>query len=328
MAKLIITSGDPAGIGSEVTVKALSSLRIEEVTILVLGDLSLYRSVARRLGVPFEPNVVSNAEEVRSGVNFLQVDPGGFSLDILGKPNEKTARATFNYLLKSVELLKDGFDGVVTAPISKSNLWKVGFRYPGHTEFYADNLGAEKFVMLLAGDRLKVALVTIHVPLRQVPELVTEEGIVDTVRVVHEDFIRSFALKEPRIAVAGLNPHAGEDGRMGTEEMDVILPAIEKLKREGIAVYGPFPPDTLFYRAAKGEFDVVVSMYHDQGLIPLKLLHFDDAVNVTLGLPRVRTSVDHGTAYEIAPMLKANHLSMVNAIRTAILMIENRRRHE
>ncbi len=146
--------------------------------------------------------------------------------------------------------------------------------------------------------------------------------------VTYEELQRSFGISSPRIAVAGLNPHAGEGGKMGREEVEVIIPAIEKLAEKGINVSGPFPPDTLYYRAASGEFDVVVSMYHDQGLIPLKLFHFDDAVNVTLGLPKVRTSVDHGTAYEIAPYFKANHRSMLNAIKVAISMVENRKRNE
>ena len=329
MVRLTITSGDPAGIGSEVTLKAISELELPpEVAIVVLGSRKLYNQIAEKLGSSFSPEEIANLEETKEGLNFLNIEPSDFSLDILGKPTDDTARATFNYLKKSVELLKNGFDGVVTAPISKEKLWNIGFKYPGHTEFYADNLNCKEFVMMLGGDKLKVSLVTIHIPLREVPSKITAEEVEKTIRVTDMEFRRSFGYSSPRIAVAGLNPHAGEGGKLGTEEKEIIEPVVKKLAQKGLSVRGPFPPDTLFYRAYKGEFDVVVSMYHDQGLIPLKLLHFDDAINVTLGLPKVRTSVDHGTAYDIAPLLKANHISMKNAILTAISMVENRRKYE
>ncbi len=328
MIKLIITSGDPAGIGPEVTLKALNSFGLNDVSIVVLGDPSLYSVISKKLGVPFNWKIIEYPQLAEGGVNLLPVEPGGFSLCVSGNPDKKTSEAAFNYLKKSAELLKKDFDGVVTAPISKEKLWDIGFRYPGHTEFYADLFGVKDFVMMLGGDRLKVSLVTIHIPLRRVPEEVTPEKVEMTIRVTHREFIGSFGVNDPLIAVAGLNPHAGEGGKMGDEEVKVIIPAIEKLKKEGINVVGPFPPDTLFYRAVKEKFDVVVSMYHDQGLIPLKLLHFDDAVNVTLGLPKVRTSVDHGTAYDIAPLFRANHNSMISAIKTAIMMIRNRKKYE
>ncbi len=174
MAKLIITSGDPAGIGSEVTLKTLAEFDPGENVIVILGDLALYQQVSGKVGVDFSPAIIEVPEKAKAGVNFLQVSPENFGLDILGKPDERSARAAFNYLQRSVELLNSGFDAVVTAPISKEKLWKIGFRYPGHTEFYAEKLGAERFVMMLAGDKLRITLVTIHVPLRVVPDLVTE----------------------------------------------------------------------------------------------------------------------------------------------------------
>ncbi len=329
MMKLILTSGDPAGVGSEITIRALSELTLPaDVSLLILGDLELYRAISEKIGINLKFSEVQKMDEIKPGVNFLNVEPSGFDLSILGKPSERSGEAAYNYLKLSAELLKGDYDGVVTAPISKENMWRVGFKYPGHTEFYADSLGARDFVMMLGGKKLKVVLVTIHVPLRNVPDLITAERLEKTIKITHREFVISFGISSPRIGVAGLNPHAGEGGKLGREEIEVIAPVVEKMKKEGYNVMGPFPADTLFYRAFRGEFDVVVSMYHDQGLGPLKLVHFDDAVNVTLGLPKVRTSVDHGTAFDIAPLFRANPGSMKSAIATAIEMIRNRKKYE
>ena len=331
MVKLIITTGDPAGIGQEIVLKALKNNSFDNHTkIIVAGDKSVYKFVEDRLGYDliekfYDKDDIGTVLENKEQVSFVQVNDENLNGKVLGVPNRDTAAAALSYLNFSAELLKNNkVEAVVTAPISKEKLWEIGFEYPGHTEFYAHELGAEKFVMLLGGNRLKVTLVTIHIPLKEIWNNLSKEKIKDTVKITNDEFKRSFGINNPRIAIAGLNPHAGEGGKMGAEERDIIIPAIKELKEEGVFAEGPFPPDTLYYWAYQGKYDVVVSMYHDQGLIPLKLVHFDDAVNVTLGLPKVRTSVDHGTAFDIASEFKANYKSMETAINTAIEMVNNR----
>jgi 4-hydroxythreonine-4-phosphate dehydrogenase len=276
-----ITLGDAAGIGPEVTAAALHSGRLDpRYSFEVIGSC-----------------------------------PGA----VPGRPDATTAAAALASLEESVRLLMSGaIAAVVTAPVSKSALAAQGFAFPGQTEFYADRLGARDFVMCLTGPHLTVGLVTIHEPLRRVPDLITVPAIVRTGRLLSE-FLCRRGKSSPRIAVAGLNPHAGEHGRIGSEETSVILPAVEELRRllPQTRFSDPLPPDTLFHQAARGAWDAVVCMYHDQGLIPLKLLDFDSAVNVTLGLPFVRTSPDHGTAFDIAGSGIARPDSMIAAINLA-----------
>ncbi|MEK7679432.1 MAG: 4-hydroxythreonine-4-phosphate dehydrogenase PdxA, partial [Deltaproteobacteria bacterium] len=213
---------------------------------------------------------------------------------------------------------------VVTAPISKEAAKKAGFKFPGHTEFIAHLTGAKDYRMMLGGKDLKVILVTIHEPIKKVPSLITKDAVFKTIRLTHDFFKKGYGIACPRLAVCGLNPHAGEAGMFGSEEKKFIEPAVKKAKRQGIDVTGPLPADTVFYRAVKKrEFDCVVCMYHDQGLGPLKLLHFEDGINATLGLPFIRTSVDHGTAYDIAWKGTASHESMVSAILEACRMARN-----
>jgi 4-hydroxythreonine-4-phosphate dehydrogenase len=276
-----ITLGDAAGIGPEVTAAALASGRLDP---------------------RFDFRIVGSC-------------PGAEP----GKPDQTTAQAAMGALEESVQLLKSGaIAAVITAPVSKSAMAAQGFSFPGQTEFFAARLGARDVAMCLTGPHLTVGLVTIHEPLKRVPDLITAPAIVRTGRLL-EEFVRRRGNASPRIAVAGLNPHAGEDGHMGTEEGDVILPAVRELRRllPQAEFSGPLPPDTLFHHAARGRWDAVVCMYHDQGLIPLKLLDFDCAVNVTLGLPFVRTSPDHGTAFDIAGTGKASPESMIAAVNLA-----------
>jgi 4-hydroxythreonine-4-phosphate dehydrogenase len=237
-----------------------------------------------------------------------------------GKPTPDSGDAMFRYITEAARLcLADEVAGMGTAPISKEALNHAGHHYPGHTELLAELTGTREFVMMLAGDWLRVTLVTIHEALRDVPRLVTYENVLATIRITSRDVDRYFR-KNPRLAVLALNPHSGEGGLFGDEEERVIRPAVEAARREGIDVVGPLSADTLFHFAAEGMYDVVVCMYHDQGLIPLKLLHFDDGVNVTLGLPIIRTSVDHGTAYDLAGTGTASDASMAAAIRMAAAM--------
>jgi 4-hydroxythreonine-4-phosphate dehydrogenase len=281
MPRILITLGDPAGIGPEVVAKALQS---------------------DQLPAGFEFQVIGDAR--------------GFTP---GQPDERSAAAALEWLETSVRILKSDPEAlaVVTAPVSKASLQNAGFPFPGQTEFFAERFQAQDFAMCLSGRNLSVGLATIHIPLARVSSELSTQSIVSSGRLL-ADFARRRFRREPRIAVAGLNPHAGENGRFGDEEARIIAPAIQLLNQEQPGVFsGPHVPDAVFRQAAHGEFDAVLAMYHDQGLIPLKLLDFDTGVNVTLGLPKPRTSPDHGTAFDIAGRNLARPDSMIHAIRLA-----------
>jgi len=247
----------------------------------------------------------------------------------LGQPTEETARAAWDALEEAARLgLRGELDAVVTAPIHKARMYEIGFKFPGQTEFFAERCGVRNFAMLLTGGNLTVALVTVHLPLRDVAVSLTSAEIVRVGLLLH-DFLCRRGIDRPRIAVAGLNPHAGESGALGCEETEIIAPAVEQLQsaignRQSDIVAGPFSPDTIFYHAANGDWDGVLCMYHDQGLIPLKLHAFHEGVNVTLGLPFPRTSPDHGTAFEIAGKNIARPDSMIAAINLAVELARNR----
>jgi 4-hydroxythreonine-4-phosphate dehydrogenase len=239
---------------------------------------------------------------------------------IYGQPTADTGEAVHRYITTAASLCLTGrAAAMATAPINKEVLNRAGHHYPGHTELLAELTGTTDFVMMLAGDRLRVTLVTIHEALAAIPSLLTVEKILSTIRITHQDVSRYFKTS-PKIAVLALNPHCGEGGLFGDEESLVIRPAVEQARSLGIDVHGPLSADTLFHFAVQGAYDAVVCMYHDQGLIPLKLLHFDDGVNITLGLPIIRTSVDHGTAYGLAGRGEASAASMTAAIRIAAQM--------
>lgn len=281
-----ITRGDQAGIGPEVVAAALAS-----------GELSSACSY----------QIIGE-----------QVDA------VLGKPDATTARAALDALEQAAQMLKGGqIDAVVTAPVGKEGLHELGFDFPGQTEFFAERLGCDNHAMCLTGKNLTVALVTIHVALADVPGLLRREEIVRVGRLL-ADFCRQRGIQSPRIAVCGLNPHAGENGAFGSEDVEIVGPAVAELQQaaKGAIFSGPHPPDTIFRPAADGEYDAVLCMYHDQGLIPLKLLDFDTGVNVTLGLGKPRTSPDHGTAYDIAGQGKASASSMIHAIQLACEMVD------
>lgn len=278
-----ITTGDPAGIGPEIIRACLSDPALpDNCEYRVLGDAADH--------VP-------------------------------GRPTRASARAAWDALEEAAALLRSGeISGVVTGPVAKKSLNEIGFPFPGQTEFFAAAAAVKNFAMCLTGGPLTVGLATIHVPLRDVPSLLRTDEIVRVGRLLGT-FVRQRTHRAPRVAVAGLNPHASEGGQFGDEEERLIAPAVEKLAREG-NFSGPHAPDTVFHRAAQGEFDAVLCMYHDQGLIPLKLLAFDTGVNVTLGLPFVRTSPDHGTAFDIAGTGRARHASMLAAIRLAAISVD------
>jgi len=307
--RLGITLGCPAGVGPEIVLKALGHPFPEDLELTILGDENLLSEAAERLGLPRATNVIS--------LSSLPYNPGN--------PAPETASAMVRYIKEGVRRCLAGeLDGLVTCPISKAALKMAGEPYPGHTEMLAALTGAQKVAMAFYGERLSIVLSTIHVPLKDVPGLLSVARLLEVSHLAHDFLRKDLGLSQPRMALAALNPHASEGGLFGNEEEEILVPAVKKAQRQGLPLSGPYPADSLFYRAAKGEFDLVVSLYHDQGLIPFKLLHFEDGVNVTLGLPIVRTSVDHGTAYDIAGKGIASEKSLLAAIRLAYRMAKNR----
>jgi len=283
--KIGITQGDPRGVGAEIIKKALADSRLKS-----LADFVIYQE-----------NLSPSCTEIEAG------------------------HAVVRLLSRAVEDALNGkIDALVTAPITKKSLEAAGYPWPGHTEFLAEKTGGHKVVMMMASPRLKVSLVTIHLPLREVPQKITEEKIMDTVQITYQSLQKFWGMKKPRLAVCGLNPHAGEEGLLGNEEIHLIGPALEKIRKMGISVDGPCVPDAVFHQAHEGNYDAVICMYHDQGLIPFKMLHFRDGVNVTLGLPIIRTSPDHGTAFDIVGKNVADPSSMKAAIELAIEMAQKR----
>lgn len=311
-----ISCGEPAGIGPEVAAKAWAALR-DEVPLLWIGD-------PRHLpdGTPWQavdgPEVA--APVCPRALPVLARDFGSPATP--GTANPAHAAGVIEAIEAGVALAQSGrASAICTAPIHKKALADgAGFAYPGHTEFLASLGGVDQVVMMLASDLLKVVPATIHIPLSEVPEALTAALLTDTILITHAALRRDFGIDRPRIAVAGLNPHAGEGGRMGHEEIEMMIPVLDALRAEGIEILGPLPADTMFHPAARARYDVAVCAYHDQALIPIKTLDFDGGVNVTLGLPFVRTSPDHGTAFDIAGQGIANPASMIAAIRMAARM--------
>ena len=318
-----ITMGDPVGIGPEIILSALCKPLIYEVCRpLVIGDIRILNAAKESTGSDLTIKAVNNPDKGMyecGGIDVLTLSELNPDKTFWGKPSVWTGRAMIDYITGAIDLAVQGdIAAMVTCPINKRAMQMAGSKFDGHTELLAERTKADNFAMMLAGDRLRVALVTIHTALRNVPDMLSEKLIVDTIRIVGNALQMRFGFNEPRIAVAGLNPHAGEGGMFGEEEKNIIAPAINLAAKEGFNVSGPFPPDTIFYHAEKGSCDVVICMYHDQGLIPFKMIHFNDGVNITIGLPIIRTSVDHGTAYDIAGTGSADPGSLVAAINMAV----------
>jgi 4-hydroxythreonine-4-phosphate dehydrogenase len=313
LKKIAITIGDPAGIGPEVALKSVLSTDIAGLCQPVLiGDRVVIEEAIERFDLPVSPGLIEL-------VNVCEITCRGFDK---GMPTAVGGKASVAYIKRAVKLaLNNGVDAIVTAPISKESMKMAGFKWPGHTEMLADLTGAGEFAMVFYSDRLKLILVTTHVALSNVPPMITKERVLRTINLAQKA-CNAMGIANPAIAVAGLNPHSGESGMFGAEEIDAIEPAVREARQNGIPVSGPYPADVLFHRAYKGEFDIIVSMYHDQGLIPLKMIAFDRGVNMTVGLPLIRTSPDHGTAYDIAWKGIANPSSMVEAVKLAVRMIK------
>jgi len=321
MKRIAITMGEPWGIGPEVIVKALHSGKAgKSISPVVIGNVNVMWEAARMTGLPIKVQKISNISDLVQENGVINVLDIRSKLTLKKGPSESSGKAVIEYIKTSVSLALEGkVDAVVTSPISKESLKLASAKWPGHTEMLAELTGTTDYAMMFASKKLNVILSTIHIPLKDVPGKINEKLVSRTIKLASRGM--SLLGKEcPRIAVAGLNPHAGEAGIMGSEEAKAIVPAIEKARKEGIDALGPYPPDVVFHKALNRECDMVVCMYHDQGLIPFKMLAFETGVNITVGLPIIRTSPDHGTAFDIAWENKANPSSMIEAIKLAAKM--------
>ena len=305
--RIIITAGDPSGVGAEIILKALASSRVRGLAdFFVVGDPFVMDRASAYTGLKLKALLI----------NISNVPGKSFSY---GKEAGIYGRASIEYIDKAIDIIREGgADGRVTGPVNKASIRRSGLRdFEGQTEYLAGKTGAKDFAMMFVGKRLKVALVTRHIALSRVASSLSVEVVYRTIALTHEYLKKYFKLRNPRIAVSGLNPHAGEKGAFGNEEADIIVPAIKRASRRLPGISGPVPPDVVFYEALKQKYDCVVAMYHDQALAPFKMLYFKSGVNVTLGLPFIRTSPDHGTAFNIAGKGIADPGSMIEAIRLA-----------
>jgi len=323
---LAITMGDPAGIGPEIIVKALASPKVWRICRpIVVGSVPVFEKEAHRLGSSVKvvslngTHIPAHGKWVTKG-HIPVLDPLKRPLVRfrIGKAARGPGAASLQYIETAVRLAQSHcVDGIVTAPINKEAIHLARCTHPGHTEFLADLTKTKDFGMMLLGGPLKILFVTTHLSIQKVPGALTTKGIFKAIQLAHLALRKHFQISRPRVGVAALNPHAGEHGLFGDEEQTIIAPAVRKAKQAGIRVSGPLPADTLFGAAVRGVYDVVVAMYHDQGLIPLKTIAFGQCINMTVGLPIIRTSVDHGTAYDIAGKGKADPQSLLHAIKLA-----------
>ena len=326
-APLAVSMGDPAGIGPEVVAKAWAALtaHADAPPFFVCGLLAVFEDLGLCPIVP----VTQPEDAVDTFRRGLPIIPLGHQSEAIepGTPTEKSAFAALSALNAALHFVAQGqASGIVTAPVSKANLYTVGFDTPGQTEYVSRAAGCadDEGIMMLAGPSLRVVPMTVHIPYIDVPAMLTEALITRAVRTTHAALRHDFGIGSPRLAMAGLNPHAGESGTIGREEVDLFIPILNRLRAEGIAIDGPLPADSLFHASARARYDAVLCPTHDQALIPIKALHFDDAVNVTLGLPIIRTSPDHGTAFDIAGKGRASAASTIAAIRMAADIAANR----
>lgn len=325
--KIGITHGDTNGVGYEVILKAFEDPTVLELcTPIIYGSpkVATYHRKAMELGTSF--NTVASADKITEGkLNMVDTIKEEVKID-LGQGTQESGKAALQSLEAAIEDYKQGLiDVLVTAPINKHCIQSDEFQFPGHTEYIQNRTGeGQEAMMILMNSMVRIALATTHLPLSQVAGTLTQEGILNKLRILNQSLKRDFTLSSPRIAVLGLNPHAGDNGLIGNEEQEIIIPAMQQAEEEGIHSFGPFPADGFFGTAAFRHYDAVLAMYHDQGLAPFKLLAMEDGVNYTAGLPIVRTSPDHGTAYDIAGKGKASPSSFLQAIYAAIDIHRNR----
>jgi 4-hydroxythreonine-4-phosphate dehydrogenase len=327
---IAITMGDPCGIGPEVIVKGLLDKTLYDLCrLFVIGDADWMLQAAAHFAPSLEICPIKDLNEGNFRPGRLEVlDPAPESLPRqfqYGKPHPAAASLALGAITLAARMaLQNEINGIATGPIHKEQMQGIGFSFPGHTEFFADMAKTDAFGMMMVGGGLRIMLTTIHLSLKEMIGQIRTERVYEAIRLTAVSLKRDFGLPEPRLAVAALNPHAGERGLFGDEEKREVLPAIEMAQAEGIEVSGPYPADTLFYQLKQGRFDAAVALYHDQALIPIKLLAFGNAVNVTVGLPFIRSSVDHGTAYDIAGQGVADEGSLQEAVRLAVEMARHR----
>lgn len=316
---ICITTGEPAGIGPEICLDLVNSPYVDNYNLLLIGDVHLLSKRAELVGKGIDFIIISDPDDfpvLKCGqLAVFHIDCPNH--DCIGRPLAINASYVLNTLNIAIDLCKKGMSKViVTAPVNKDVLNRGEISFSGHTEYFAEKFGVKKVVMMLANNMLRVALLTTHISLADVPYQITSENLDSVIRIIHDSFTSNFNQPQPRIAVCGLNPHAGENGHLGMEEINIINPVIKKWQQDGYLVSGSYPADTIFNRAR--EFDVILAMYHDQGLPVLKYSGFETGVNITLGLPIIRTSVDHGTALDLAGTGKALSASLHSAIEIAI----------
>lgn len=312
--KIAYTLGEPAGIGADIILQACAQHVLSD--IVCIGDASLLVNRAKKLGIPL---TILSEKQVASECNQLVVLPVKCpNPSVLGKADVNNAKYVLELLDTALNgCMEEKYTAMVTGPINKGVINDAGIAFSGHTEYLAEKTDSALPVMMLATQGLRVALVTTHLPLKAVSEAITKSLVIDICRIVQSDLKRKFSITEPRLLICGLNPHAGENGHMGTEEIDTIIPALDQLRSEGLNIQGPLPADTLFTPKYLQEVDAVIAMYHDQGLPVLKYKGFGNAANITLGLPIVRTSVDHGTAFDLAGTGRADNGSLLTAMEVA-----------
>lgn len=329
-----ITMGDPCGIGPEVILKALSSQEIGSAAgFIIIGCYKVLRDVTDSLGIGkklqlsrLDSTSLNVERDLINSINVLDLDNVSVQDAISHKPLPGSGRASVEYIMKGLDLAIGGeIDAIVTAPISKEAVKMAGFEFAGHTELLQDKTAAESAVMLMVGKGLRVSFVTTHLAVKDVFRFINQESVFSTIQTTAKGLKDFFGIADPKIAVCGLNPHCGDGDRFGTEERDVIIPAIKRAQEMGIDCIGPLSSDTIFNKALNGEFDVVVVQFHDQGTIPIKMHAFDSGVNITLGIPIIRTSPTHGTAFNIAGKGVADPGSMIAAIKTAVMMAEKQK---
>jgi 4-hydroxythreonine-4-phosphate dehydrogenase len=324
LPRLALTSGEPAGIGPELIVRLAASPFPAD--LIAISDAGLLQRAAKRCGVALDIEPFDGTRRTLRAPGKLRVlETPLRAPEAPGKPDSRNAFHVLNTLARATDGCTDGeFDALVTAPVQKSVINDAGEAFSGHTEFFAQRTGSD-VAMMLASPELRVALATTHLPLSEVPAAITRESLMRILRITHTELISKFRIARPRIAVLGLNPHAGEGGHLGSEEIETIVPAMEALRGEGMALIGPLPADTAFVPAQRARYDAVLAMYHDQALPVLKSEAFDRTVNITLGLPFIRTSVDHGTALDIAGSGRADPSSLFAAARMAVELAARRR---
>lgn len=324
MTPSLLTLGEPAGIGPDCVLRAFKAAPARFDDVVVVAPKAWLEARAAILGIDISLCEIADLEETSSGRGLrcwnTGIEEAAYAVEV-GRPSPKTAHAVIRCIEAAAGACLDGRAGaLVTGPIEKAVLRDAGFDFPGHTEFLAHLAGVSRVVMMLASDQLRVALLTTHMALREVPAALSIDDTLAIIRIVNSELQRRFGIAQPRLGLCGLNPHAGEAGHFGREELDVLVPAADQARREGANIQGPLPADTLFSVAMRKQFDAIVCCYHDQALIPLKTLSFGDAVNVTLGLPFVRTSVDHGTALDRAGGGDVSYSSLIAAMNMAAAM--------